>query len=342
MAKKTDDYASVRARIEARDFAPVYLLHGEESYYIDQLTDLLLDTVLAEDEKDFDLSQFYGGTDCSMVDVISACRRFPMMGQKTLVMLREIQALDKRSSQLEDLCLYLEHLQPSTVLVLTCKTTPLKGCPKLLKACKEHGVVFESAKVRDYELAKQLPAFLATLGVKADADAAEMLANYVGADLSRIAQEVAKLKTALPDTQRITRADVCAHVGISKEFNVWELTSAIAAKDFHKVELIRRYFKQNPKAGAPQMVIPTIFGFFSNLMLAHYSPDKSRSGLMSSVGCSFPAAKDLETAMRHYNAWKTMNNITILREFDARSKGGRGGNTPPDELLQELFFQLMH
>lgn len=343
MAKKSDDYSSIRARIEANDFAPVYLLHGEESFYIDQLTDLLMKKVIPDDEaRDFDLMEFYGGTDCQMADVISACRRYPMMGDRTMVTLREMQAFDKRQINFDDLCLYLNNPQEGTVLLLTCKTTKLTGAQKLLKICKEKGVVFESVKLRDYELKRELPSFLASMGLKVDAAACELLADFVGSDLSRIMLELDKVKTALNGKTHITKEDICAHVGISKEFNVWELNTAIAERNFHRVELIRRYFAQNPKAGPPQMVIPAVFGFFSSLMLAHYSPDKSQKGLMSSVGCSFPAAKDLTSGLRNYNAWKTMNNISILREFDARSKGGRGGNTPPDELLQELFFQLMH
>lgn len=341
MAKKTDDFSPIKADILAGRYAPVYLLHGEESFYIDQITQLLLDNVLTDEEKDFNLTQYYGA-DCQMAEVISACRRYPMMAERQLVLLREVQSVNKQQVKLDDLCLYLEHPLESTILVITCKTQTLTGAAQLQKLCKKVGVVYQSDKVRDYELPKKMPILLQQAGMEAEPKAIDLLCNFIGSDISRLMHEVDKLKLSMQGRTRITDQDVFDHVGISKEYNVYELQSAIAARDALKVEMIRRYFAQNPKAGPSQMVIATLFGYFSNLMLAHYSPDKTINGLMANVGCSFPAAKDLLAGMKIYNAWKTMNNISILRDFDARSKGGRGGTTPDPELLKELFYQLMH
>lgn len=344
MAKKTDDFPLIKQQIEAAEYAPVYVLHGEESFFIDQLTDLLLDRVLTEEEKDFDLVQFYGGAgEFTMGDVVSACRRFPMVAQRQLVMLREAQALDKRTCKLDDLCLYLKQPSPSTILVITYKTASITGASELMKLAKKTGVVYQSDKVRDYELPKILPGFLQSLGVKAEPKAIDMLQNYIGSDFSRLTQEVEKLKVALQGRNQITQQDVADHVGISREFNVYELVDAIARHDVLRVEMIRRYFAQNPKAGPSQMVIATVFGFFQNLMLGYYASDRTNLNvLMKEVGCSYPQAKCILDGMKHYNARVTMRNITILREFDARSKGGRGGTTPDPDLLQELFYQLMH
>lgn len=341
MAKKTDDFLPLKADILAGRFQPVYLLHGEESYFIDQLTDLLLEHVLTDEEKDFNLTQYYGA-DCDLTEVISACRRYPMMAERQLVLLREVQAVDKRLIHLDDLCLYLEHPLDSTIFVITCKTQTLTGATKLIKACKDKGVVYNSEKIRDWDLPEFINKLLAEKKLKAEPQAVDMLCNSIGSDLSRIASEVDKLVISLEGRTQITLDDVTKLIGISREYNVWELQSAIAKRDALKVEMIRRYFERNPRSGPSQMVISSLFGFFSNLMLAHYSPDKSQKGLMSTVGCSFPAAKDLATALKIYNGWKTMQNISILREFDARSKGGRGGTTPDPELLKELFYQLMH
>lgn len=344
MAKKTDDYPLIRQQIEAGTFAPVYILHGEESFFIDQLTDLLLSRVLTEDEKDFDLVQFYGGAgEFTMGDVVTTCRRFPMVAQRQLVLLREAQALDKRSNKLDDLCLYLRQPSPTTILVITYKTSTITGASELMKLAKKQGVVYQSEKVRDYELPKVLPGFLQSLGVQAEPKAIDMLQNFIGSDFSRLTQEVEKLKVALQGRTKITAQDIADHVGISREFNVYELVDAISRHDVLRVEMIRRYFAQNPKAGPSQMVIATLFGFFQNLMLAYYASDRTNINvLMKEVGCSFPQAKCLIDGMKHYNARITMRNITILREYDARSKGGRGGTTPDPELLQELFYQLMH
>ncbi len=343
MAKKTDDFPLIKSQIEAREFAPVYLLHGEEAFFIDQLTNLLLDKVLTEDEKDFDLVQFYAGAgDFTMGDVISSCRRFPMVAEKQLVLLREAQALDKRSNKLDELCLYLKQPSPSTVLVITYKTASITGATELVKLCKKIGVVYQSDKVRDYELPKVLPNFLKSLGVIAEPKAIDMLQNYIGADFSRMTHEVDKLRLTMQGRTQITAQDVADHVGISREFNVFELVDAISRKDALKVEIIRLYFARNPKAGPSTMVISTLFGFFQNLMLGYYCQDRSLNGIMKEIGCSYPQAKSVIEGMRNYNARTVMRNITIIREFDARSKGGRGGTTPDPDLQQELFYQLMH
>jgi len=341
MAKKSDDFSLIQSEILAGKFHPVYLLHGEESYYIDRLTDLILEHALTEEEKDFNLTQYYG-SDCDITEVISACRRYPMMAERQLVLLREVQAVDKHRVHLDDLCLYLEKPLESTVFVVTCKTQTLTGATNFIKACKAKGIVFQSDKVREWELGNVINQLLQSKNLNADAQAVDMLCNSIGSDLSRLDTEIEKLTLSLKGRSKITLEDVTQHIGVSREFNVWELQSAIARRDAYKVEMIRRYFERNPKSGPSQMVIATLFGFFSNLMLAHYSPDKSQNGLMKSVGCSYPSAKDLLSALKIYNGWKTMQNISILREFDARSKGGRGGTTPDPELLKELFYQLMH
>lgn len=341
MAKKTDDFSQIKADILAGKFQPVYLLHGEESYYIDQLTDLILSHALTEDEKEFNLSQYYGA-DCNVTELISACRRYPMMSDRQLVLLREAQSIDKHRVHLDDLCLYLDHPLESTILVVTCKTQTLTGAANFIKSCKAHGVVYNSEKVREWDLTGVVTEMIKQKGLQAEPAAIDMLCNSIGNDLSRIDTELDKLIISLQGRQKLTLDDVTHQIGISREFNVWELQSAIARRDALKVEMIRKYFERNPKSGPSQMVISSLFGFFSNLMLAHYSPDKSQQGLMKTVGCSYPAAKDLLAALKIYNGWKTMQNISILRDFDARSKGGRGGSTPDPELLKELFYQLMH
>lgn len=344
MAKKTDEFPLIKAQIESGQYAPIYLLHGEESFFIDQLTDLLLQRVLTEEEKDFDLMQFYGGDgQFTMGDVVAACRRFPMVAQHQLVLLREAQAIDKRSNKLDELCLYLKQPSPTTILVLTYKTASITGATELVKLAKKIGVVYQSDKVKDYELPKVIPNFLQSLGVSAEPQAIDMLQNFIGADFGRLTKEVEKLRITMGSRTKITAQDVADHVGISREFNVYELVDAISRMDVLKVEMIRRYFARNPKAGPSQMVIATLFSFFQNLMLGWYVKDRNNiNELMKEVGMSYPQAKAVMEGMKHYNARMTMRNITIIREFDARSKGGRGGSTPDPDLLQELFYQLMH
>lgn len=344
MAKKTDDFPLIKQQIEAGQYAPVYVLHGEESFFIDQLTELLLSRVLTEEEKDFDLTEFYGGAaDFSAGDVVAACRRFPMVAERQLVLLREAQACDKRHFKFSDLLLYLKQPSPSTVFVITHKTAALTGCADVLKEAKKIGVVYQSDKVADYNLKKVLPEFLKSQGFSADAGAVEMLANYIGADFARLSHELEKLHVTLKGRTKITQQDVADHVGISREYNVFELVNAIAERNVLKVEMIRRYFASNPKAGPIVLVISSLFTFFQNLMLAYYAPDRSSSqALVGSLGISMPQAINVSNGLKRYNARITMRNISILRDFDARSKGGRGGTTPDPDLLQELFYQLMH
>lgn len=340
MAKKTEDFTSIRQDILRHHFAPVYFLHGEESYYIDALTSLLLDNVLTDDEKDFNLTQFYGA-DTNVAEVIAACRRYPMMAERQLVVLREAQALDARSSKLDDLEIYLRHPMASTVLVVCYKTKSYDARKKLVKACAAQGVVYESRRVRDYELPRVVAARLKEQGVDIDDRALQALCDNVGTDLSRIFSEVGKLR--ITDSRRITYEAVIRHIGVSKEFNNWELQTAIANRDLAKIERIRRYYAQNPKANPMVVTLATLFNFFSNLMLAHYAPDKTERGLMQALRLSSPyATRDYRTAMRYYNAWKVMGNIALIRDYDARCKGARGAALGDEALMRELLFKLTH
>lgn len=347
MAKKTvnDEYPQLCADIRAGKLAPVYLLHGEESYYIDQLTQLLLDNVLTEDEKDFNLQQFYGA-DSTLSQVIESARSYPMFGERQLVILREMQSLDSRLSanDTEILATYLSQPQPSTILVLCHKNKKADGTRKWVKAIKKVGVVYESQKVPEYGNILQgvVAAHLREQGLNAEPQAIDALCDAIGNDLSRLFSEIDKLRITVA-ANKITLAQVLQHVGVSKEFNVYELQDAVAQRNVQKVERIRRYFVANPKAAPFPVLISTLFGFFSNLMLAHYTPDKSIDGLKDGLKLNFPQAKNLVQALKIYNAWKTMNNIAIIREFDARSKGARGGASVSDgDLMQELFYKLMH
>ena len=340
MATKKQDFSSICKDIKQGQIAPVYLLHGEESYFIDQITELLLDNVLSEDEKDFNLIQFYGADVSNIGEVVSTCRRYPMMAERQLVMLREVQSFDNRGQQLDNLSLYIEHPLESTVFVIICKTKTLAGkLPKLI--AEKNGVVFESKKIREYELAKVVEPYIEEKGLKIDANALRILCESIGSDLSRMFHEIDKLKLNLKGN-KITTDDVTKHIGISKEFNTWELQSAIGAKDFLKVEMIRRYFAANPKASPLVVTLSVLFGFFSNIMLGHYCKDKSVNGLMAELKISYPQAKDMSTALKNYNAWKTMEAISLIREYDARCKGARDVSLSDSEALQELLYQIMH
>ena len=344
MAKSTD-FDQIVTDIKGGTVAPVYLLHGEEAYYIDEITRLLLEHVVDEDARDFNLTQFYGSDINrlgSLTEVITACRRYPMMAERQLVTLREIQTFDARAVRIDDLELYLEHPLQSTVLLITQKGKPFDARKKVYKLCAQHGVVFESRRYRDYELPKVVRRHLEQDGYRIDDRALGALCESVGSDLSRIMSEVAKLEISTGN-KMITFAQVSAQIGISKEFNNWELQSAIARRDVARVEQIRQYFERNPKQNPAVVTLSVLFGFFTSVMLSFYAQDKTERGLMSEIGLSFPAAKDVLAAKRWCNAWKAMSNIALIRDYDARMKGARSVPGGCDaELLKELLFKLMH
>lgn len=341
---KTADFSSICADIKARHFAPVYLLHGEESYFLDQITDLLLEHVLTDEEKDFNLTQIYGADVTNLGDVVSSCRRYPMMAERQLVLLREAQVLKQNAelTKLDQLEAYLAHPLESTVFVITYKGKKVDGRSRWVKMIQDNGgVVFEGKRVPDYELQKFLPGFLKETGLRFDDSAIQMLCDYIGSDLTRLMSEIDKLRLNMQDNH-VTVNLIASHIGVSKEFNPFELVNAVATKDFRKCEVIRRYFAQNPKSNPIQITLSVLFTFFTNVMLGHYAQDKTVNGLMREIGMSFPQAKGLPDAMKRYNAWKAMQNIALIREYDARQKGARGVTIPDDEALQELLYKLMH
>ncbi len=341
---KTTNFAEIIKEIKSGKYAPIYLLYGDEGYFIDKIIDSLLEKVLTEDEKDFNLTQIYGADVTNLGDVVSICRRYPMMADHQLVILREAQVLKQNVSltKYEQLEAYTAHPLSSTVFVISMKGKKPDSRQKWVKQIQTAGgVVFESARIPDYKLMEFLPGFLKETGLDFDNKAIEMLANYIGSDLARILSEIDKIRISLSG-KRVTGEMIASNIGISKDFNVFELVTAVAKRDFWKCELIRRYFAQNPKANPIQATISVLFNFFTNVMLAHYAKDKSVNGLMKEIGLSYPQVKDLVPATKIYNAWIAMRNISILREYDARQKGARGVTMSDDEAMQELLFRLMH
>ena len=340
---KNEDFSKICNDIKAGQFAPIYLLHGEEAYFVDRIVELLLANVLTDEEKDFDLLQVYGADVEDLTDVIYTCRRYPMVAQRQLVILHNAQSLPGRSerSRIDHLVSYFQNPSEQTIFVVAYNGAKLEKAEVIKAVTKAGGVVYEGKRVAEYELAKFLPEFLAQTGLQFDGNAIQMLADHVGSDLNRIMNEIGKIRLNLKDN-RVTADMVAAHIGISKEFNNYELIHAIAVKDFRKCELIRRYFVQNPKNNPWVVTLSVLFDFFSNLMLAHYASDKTINGLMREVGLNYGAAKDMVAALRNYNAWKAMANVALIRECDARQKGARGAAVPDDEILLELLYKLMH
>ena len=315
--------------------APVYVLAGTEPYFIDSLSNELTGLLMPEQNRDFDMSLFYGlETDANRI--IEACRQFPLLGDRRVVLVREPQQLRGGLDALEPYC---KTPSEKTVLILCFKGVEPDMRKAAAKAVVAHGgVIYESRKV--YESA--LPAFitrrLKARGVAIEPKAAEMLVEHVGTDLSRMDSELEKLAGALPAGEKqVTAAMVEEQTGLSRDFNNYELVSALAKKDKTQALKIVRYFNDNPRSFALPPTLSTLFSFYADLMQAYYAPDKSERGVAEWLGQpDWKVRKDLMPALRIYAARKVMRILSEIRQTDAKSKGVEGCRMAPGDLLLEL------
>ena len=328
MAKETT-YEEIARNLKNKIYSPVYFLMGEEDYYIDRISDYIMDTVLTETEKEFNLTLLYG-SDTDIVSIINAARRYPMMSKYQVVIVREAQNL----KNLDELIHYLQKPMSSTILVMCYKHGTLDRRKKITAELEKAGVLFESKKLKDTQLPGFISSYLKRKQVEIEPKASEMMAEFVGTDLNRMAGELEKLIITLPAGQkRITAEQIERNIGISKDYNNFELRNALIEKDVFKANQIVKYFEDNPKNNPLQVTLAVLFNFFSNLMLAYYAPDKSDQGIASQLGLRSPwQAKDYMAGMRKYTGVKVMQIIGAIRTCDAKSKGIDNPSTPDGEL----------
>lgn len=340
MAKANITHREIVEQIRRQEYKPIYLLMGEEAYYIDRISEYIADNVLTKDEQDFNQTIIYCTRETAVADVINCARRYPMMAKHQVVIVKEAQNLLK----IDELAVYAQNPMETTILVICYKNGKVDGRKKLIPAVEKVGVVFESPKLKDGMLPQFIADYLRRKQVSIEERACLMMAESVGADLNRMAGELDKLVLALPTGQmRITPDLVEQHVGISKEFNLWELRTSVSNKDVAKVNKIIFYFDQNPKANSPVATVAMLFNFFAQLMLAYYSPDRTEKGMMVQLDLRQNwQLREYTTAMRNYTALKTMRIIGKLREADARLKGINRGNLTDADIMHELFFYILH
>lgn len=339
-AKQGVTFQSIMQDLKNRNFSPFYLLMGEESYYIDSISDYIASHVLSPEECDFNQTICFG-SDVTAVQVADMARRYPMMAEYQVIIVKEAQNI----RSLEALEKYLKNPVKSTILVWCHKNGKIDARKKVLGVAQSVGVVFESKKLRDYQLPDFIQNYLKPKKISIDPKSCQMIADYIGADLSRIVSELDKILIYLPeDDRRITPEVVEKEVGVSKDFNAFELRNAIVSKDVFKANQIIKYFDNNPKAGSLYSFLPLLFSFFQNLMIVHYTPNKSSEqdiaralDLKSAWG-----SKDFITGLRNYSARKTMEIISKIREVDGKSKGLDNPNTGAGELMKELIFFILH
>ena len=340
MAKKEISYELICKEIAERKFSPVYVLMGEEPFFIDQITDLLVENVLAEEERDFNQSIFYGA-DTDAVSVINAARRFPMMSEHQLIVVKEAQLM----RDIELLSAYVKHPLASTVLVINYKYKTLDRRKTLAATVEKNGILFESKKIPDYKMPGFITGLLQQRSLTIDAKASQMLSDFLGNDLNRLGKELDKLVIIMAQTgsKRVTPELVERNIGISKEYNNFELIKALATKDVLKANRIAQYFEKNPKNNPLQMTLAVLFNYFSNLLIAYYCKDRSEAGLIAALGLrSAFQLKDYQMGMKHYSAMKVFLSIGEIRKVDAASKGVDNASASDADLLKELLYKIMH
>lgn len=331
--------------LKNRKYKPLYLLHGEEPYFIDQVSNFVEDELLPEAERGFNQTVLYG-KDTEVMAVLNAAKRYPMMAEYQVVLVKEAQDMkwgrdDDDKKTINPLLSYLENPLASTILVFCYKYGKFDKRKKTYKAIEKNGIVFESTPLYDNKIPSWIEGFVTGKGYKIDQQAAAMIAEYLGNDLSKIANELEKLMLNVTVGQTIIMQHVQDNIGISKEYNVFELQAALSRKDPFKVNQIINYFESNPKANPIVLVLGNLNNFFSKVLLYHYAKDKSPQSLARELGVSPYFIKDYELAARSYNYGKSMQIISLLREYDLKSKGV-DSNAGPGELMKELMFKILH
>ncbi len=336
-------YRDVLDKIKKREFANVYLLMGEEPYYIDLIVDALERNVVKEDNKAFDQLVFYGA-DADIDVVIASARQYPVMGDCQLVILKEAQTCSGNKSQLDKFASYIMQPNNQGVFVLVYKGDNLSATSALMKAASKAGdkvVVFKSPKIRDYQLSGPIKEYCRMKKIAIEEQAVQILIEYIGNSLQKLFGEIDKLIVSAGNgAQRITAGMVEENIGISKEFNNFELTKAISTKDYPKALRILDYFKKNPKNNPSVMTTAMLQKFFSQLVVAHYSQDKTDRGLMEALQLKNTySLNEIKNGLRMYTPRQSLAAISALREFDCKSKG-IGSLQNEYDLQKELIFKI--
>jgi DNA polymerase-3 subunit delta len=331
-------FEEIMSDLKNRIFKPVYFLAGEEPYYIDLITEYIQDKILPESEKAFNQIIMYGD-DTNIASIIDTARRFPMMASHQVLIIKEAQSLKK----LDDLVIYLEKPLLSTILVFSYKYKTIDKRTRLFKTLESHGVYFESARIRDYLIPAWIERYLMAKGIKTDPSASAMLTEFLGTDLHKIVNELDKLIITLPAGKPvITTSLIEKNIGISKDYNNFELQKAIGEKNILKANMIVHYFADNPKDNPITLSIASLFGFFSKLLTFHYLTDKSKNNVAAALKINPFFVKEYENSATKYNVSKTVQIISLLRTYDMKSKGFGDPGTDQGDLLKELVFRILH
>jgi len=323
------------------DIKPVYFLTGEIPFFIDRISDFIENDLLPEDAKSFDQMVFYG-LDSKMEDIIMQAGRFPMMGDKLVLLVKEAQHLFKKQSDYDVLEEYLQNPSGQTLLVFSYKHKKPDGRKKVFKLIKEKGVWFEAKRMYDSDILKWIQETVEEMGFGIDVKSSQMLLEFLGADLSKIYNELQKLEILLEKGSVITPEIIEKNIGISKDYNSFELKSAIAQGDYIKAQKIINYFSANPKEHPLPAVIPVLYKFFKDLFLYHTLVDKTKYSVAKSLGVNPYFVGEYETGARYYPMKKITKIMGYLKQADIKSKGVDAGNMTYKDIINETIYKIMH
>jgi len=331
------DVTKIVSDIKNGNIKPIYFLMGEEPYYIDKISEFIEDNVLTEEEKGFNQMVLYG-RDVAIEEISDNAKRFPMMSERQVVIVKEAQDL---SRTIEKLVSYVENPQPSTVLVICYKYKTIDKRKKLYKAIQKSGLLYESKKLYENQVADWITSVLSGKKYQIESKAALMLVEFLGNDLSKISNELGKLMVVLPVGSVITPKDIEENIGISKDYNNFELRKAIGERNVYKSNMIINYFAQNQKANPIVVTITLLNSFFTQLLIYHSLKDKSKNNVVKALGVNPFFVSDYITAAKNYPMRKVSQVVSFLRDADVKSKGV-GANLPSGDILKELIFKIIH
>ncbi len=337
MASPTVTFDELRRSLHSGDYRPLYLLHGKEGYYIDVLVKQF-EAIVPEEDRDFGLNVIYA-PEVEPAHIIDVCRQLPMMTDRQVVIIKEAQAVN--NAYLEKLERYALSPTPSTILVVAARGEDVAPKKFMEAVRKAGGVVFQSKRVYDNQIPSLVTGYIKEKGLHADTKAVEMLSEFIGTDLSRLYNEIDKLVEILGKGAMVTPESIERNIGVSKDYNVFELIDAVASRNLVKIYRISDYFAASPKRNPVQPVASTLFSFFSDMLVAYYAPDKSERGLMQELGTrnGFNIRR-VQLGMRNYNAFQVVDALSEIRRFDLMSKGG-GSRQSGHKLLHDLLFRLV-
>lgn len=330
-------FDEILGNLQKKIYHPIYFLMGEETYFIDKISDYIADHVLTDAEKGFNQTILYG-KDLEPSTIIANARRFPMMANHQVIIVREAQNIKK----IEELEPYVKNPLNSTILVINYKYKTLDKRKTFPKLIDQKGVLFESKKIYDNQLPGWITTYLKSQQYTISPQAAAMIAEYLGADLSKVVNELDKLIISLPVGSQITPDHIEKNIGISKEFNIFELQNALGSRDMLKANRIINYFGANPSSNPMPVVISSLFSYFSKLLNYHFLEDKSQNNVASVLQVHPFFVKDYVAAAKNFSIKKLVEIVGIMREYDMKSKGFGNVSTSPADLQREMIYRILH